>query len=125
MPNISATDVNYSPGKLHWGIHSATYSGFLMKHKIVLAAMILIVALYLFLKATGRVRIGELEILPALVLRLVLFLISSGFFFILIAKFLRATWGYDASPLSIIIYGIGGIIAVVIAFHATRWLTDE
>jgi hypothetical protein len=96
-----------------------------MKHQIVLAAMILIVALYLFLKATGRVRIGELEILPALVLRLVLFLISSGFFFILIAKFLRATWGYDASPLSIIIYGIGGIIAVVVAFHATRWLTDE
>ena len=96
-----------------------------MRHYLILAMMVAIVGMYLFLKVTGRIRIEELEILPALALRVMLFLVSGGAFAILVAKALRATWGYDASPFSIMIYIAGGLVALVAAFYTTRWLTRE
>ncbi|HFD87290.1 MAG TPA: hypothetical protein ENJ35_06415 [Gammaproteobacteria bacterium] len=96
-----------------------------MRHYIILALMVSIVGMYLYLKVTGRIRIAELEILPALALRIMLFLVSGGAYAILIAKALRATWGYDASPFSILIYIVGGLAALAAAFYTTRWLTRE
>ncbi len=96
-----------------------------MKSYILMSLMVAIVLGYLFLKVTGRIRLSELEILPVIAIRTMLFIVSGSFYALLIAKFLRATWGYDATPLSIAIYLIGIVAALVAAFYTTRWLTDE
>ncbi len=96
-----------------------------MKHYLLMAIMVSIVLLYLYLKASGRIRLSELDIIPVLVIKAVLFIVSGSFYALLIAKFLRATLGYDATPLSIAIYLLGFLAALVAAFYSTRWLTDE
>ena len=96
-----------------------------MKHYLLMTIMVSIVLLYLYLKATRRIRLSELDVLPVIGIKVVLFIVSAAFYALGIAKFLRATWGYESSPLSIAIYLLGFIVALVAAFYSTRWLTDE
>lgn len=93
-----------------------------MKHYLLMTMLVLIVMVYLYLKATGRIRLSELDVFPVLVIKGILFFVSGSFYALLIAKFLRATWGYDATPLSIAIYLLGLFAALVAAFYSTRWL---
>ena len=95
-----------------------------MKTYLLMTLLVAIVAIYLYLKATGRIRLKEMQPFPLLAIRAALFVISTAFYSLAIAKILRATWGYDATPLSIGLYLAGVVAAMYAAFHTTRWLTD-
>ncbi len=95
-----------------------------MKTYLLMTLLVAIVAFYLYLKASGRIRLDEMQPFPLLAIRAALFVISTAFFALVVAKLLRATWGYDATPLSIALYLAGVAVAMVAAFHTTRWLTD-
>lgn len=96
-----------------------------MKHWLLTALMIVTVVLFLFLKATGRIRMSELNPVSAFGLKLVLFAVSAGFFAVSLTKLIYWLVGYDSTPFSIAIYGAAIALAAVISFATTTWLTKE
>lgn len=96
-----------------------------MKHWLLTALMILTVSLFLFLKATGRIRMSDLNPVSALGLKLVLFVVSAGFFAVSLIKLLYMLVGYDSTPFSIALYAAAIALACVVSFATTAWLTKD
>lgn len=96
-----------------------------MKHWLVTALMVTTVVLFLFLKMTGRIRMSEINPVSAFGLKLVLFVVITGFFAVSMLKLVYALIAYDATPFSIAVYGAAIALAAVISFATTGWLTKE
>lgn len=96
-----------------------------MKHWLVTALMVITVVLFLFLKMTGRIRMSDINPVSAFGLKLVLFVVTTGFFAVSMLKLIYALIGYDATPFSIAVYGAAIAFAAVVSFATTGWLTKE
>lgn len=96
-----------------------------MKHWLLSTLMVVTVILFLFLKATGRIRLSEMNPVSAFGLKLVLFIVATGFFGVSLIKILHALVGYNSTPLDIALYGATLLLAGGIAFLTMRWLTAE
>lgn len=96
-----------------------------MKHWVVTTLMVVTVVMFLFLKASGKIRMSDMNPVSAFGLKLVLFMVTTGFFAVSLIKLLYNLVGYDATPFSIAIYGAAIALAAVISFATTAWLTKE
>ncbi len=76
----------------------------------------------LYLRFSGHVRPREMTAIGRALLWLSAFLLSFGPLAILLFKLLWDTLGYDATPLSILIYVAAALCAAWLAAHIARWV---
>jgi len=81
-------------------------------------------ATLLFLRFSGRIEPREMGVSGRLLLWWSAFLLGFGPLTIALFKLLRATWRYDASPLSIALYAGAAIIAALIAARIAHWVAE-
>ncbi|HBS25531.1 MAG TPA: hypothetical protein DD827_00115 [Gammaproteobacteria bacterium] len=79
----------------------------------------------IFLRFTGRLQPDQMSALGKALLWLSSFLLAFAPLTISIFKLLRHHWGYDASPLSIMVYGLAVILAGFIATRIAHWVADS
>lgn len=96
-----------------------------MKNLLVITLVIACSASLVFLRFTGRLQPQSMSSLEKATLWLASFLLAFIPAMISLFKILRHTWGYDASPLSIIVYGFAALLAGFIATRIAHWVTGS
>ena len=79
----------------------------------------------LSLRFSGRVRPAEMTPLGRALVWAAAFFLSFGPLTIAAFKLLRETWGYDASLLSITLYGAAAALSGLVAWRIGRWVAES
>ncbi len=96
-----------------------------MKYYLINGLSLITVIFFFILKASGQLRLDEMNPFVVAGIRVVLFAVITAFFSLLIAKALHALIGYSPTPFSIAIYGAGLLLACFASWQSTRWLTQH
>ncbi len=96
-----------------------------MKHLLVTSLMIVTVALFIVGRVTGYLRLDEMNPVSLFGLKLVLFVVSAGFFGVSMVKLIHLIIDYQPNPLNIAIYLGGLVVAAIAAWMTTERLTRE
>jgi hypothetical protein len=96
-----------------------------MKNLLLIILVLGCAVTLIYLRFTGRLQPHQMSALGKALLWLSSFLLAFTPLTISIFKILRHSWGYDASPLSIMIYGLGVILERLLSKRIANWVADS
>lgn len=97
----------------------------MIKRYLVELLLLTAAGFLLWLRFSGKVRPAQMSLPMRLALWWSAFLIALGPLTIALFKLLRQSWGYDASPLSVALYGGAVLVAALIAAWLAHWVTGS